>query len=176
MKAMLLLLSVLLFLADPVSADMTGSYGQIVGPGMALPGDTATFIFYIFNGSEDGEATSSVHFRFPETFHLVEAWYDDGGLGWEFDVAPYGAFDERVVFFDAGDSPGIGEIQPASGGYFYVTMFISSNTNCGVYDFIWKQYGDKQGAHPHWMRGSQNYDVCGIATESSDWSSVKSLY
>lgn len=176
MKTLLLTLSGLLLLAAPALADMTGSTGNIIGPGTALPGDTVTFIFEIANGSPDGEATSSVHFRFPETFTVLDGWYDDGGLGWEFDWAAYGDYGERIIFFDAGNDPTVGEIAPGTGGLFYVSVLVSSNTECGIYSFRWKQYGDKIGGYPHWMDGLLPYDICGIATEDATWSSVKSLY
>ena len=175
-KAQIILTGFLILLAAPAMAAMDGSTGVVIGPGTALPGDTVTFMFYITNGSPDGEATSAVHFRFPETFQITDAWFDDEGAGWDFAWSSYGDFDEYVVFYDNDNDPDQGEILPGQGGTFYVQLTISPNTNCGVYDLVWKQYGDGTGAHHHWTHGEVPYDICGIATEEATWSSVKSLY
>jgi hypothetical protein len=176
MKVLLLLAASLLLASAPALANMNGGTVTIIGPGMVLPGTEVTFIFEVANGSSDGEATSAVHFRFPETFRVLKAWYDDRGQGWSLAMAPYGIYTERVIFYDVDNEPGVGEILPGQSGTFYIRVAISSNTECGIYDFDWKQYGDNTGKHPHYLVGDMPYDVCGIAVEVTSFSSVKSLY
>lgn len=155
---------------------MAGSTGRIVGPGVVTPGETVTFIFELTNGSTDGEGTSSVHFRFPETFTVLEGWYDDFGAGWDYVATPYGEYNERVIFQDSDENLDEGEMQGGQTGLFYVRVHVSSNTNCDVYELVWKQFGDGVGAHHHWIGEHLPYDVCGIATEPASWSRVRSLY
>jgi hypothetical protein len=176
MKILLLLAASLLLASAAARADMTGGTVTLIGPGMALPGTEVTFIFEVTNGSSDGEASSAVHFRFPETFRVLEGWYDDRGQGWSLAMAPYGDYTERVIFYDPDDEPSSGEILPGQSGDFYVRVAISSNTECNVYEFDWKQYGDNTGKHPHYVIGTLPYDICGVAVESSSFSSVKRLY
>ncbi len=175
-KTLLVLAGLLMLFAIPATASMTGCTGRVIGPGMAMPGDTVTFMFEITNGSPDGEATSAVHFRFPETFHIQDAWFDDGGAGWDFAWSAYGEYDEHIVFYDNDQEPELGEILPGQTGIFYVQLEITPNTDCGIYNLRWKQYGDLSGAHHHWIYGILPYNVCGVATEEATWSSVKSLY
>ena len=176
MKAALLLLAGLLILATPAMASMAGSTGRIVGPGVVNPGETVTFIFELVNGSTDGEATSSVHFRFPETFTVLEGWYDDFGAGWDYVATPYGEYSERVIFQDSDDNPDVGEMQGGEMGLFYVRVHVSSNTECDVYELVWKQYGDDYGVPPHWIHGDLNFVLCVTSADESTFSSVKALY
>lgn len=177
MKSLLLVFTLSLLLASsPASANMAGGTVQLIGPGMALPGDEVTFIFEVRNGSSDGEATSAVHFRFPETFHVLDGWVDDRGQGWNLAMAPYGLYTERIIFYDIDNDFAHGEILPGQVGTFYVRVLVTNNTDCGIYDFSWKQFGDNQGKHQHYVLGTLPYDICGIATETTSFSSIKSLY
>ena len=154
--------------------DMAGCYVNLLGPLAADPGETITFTFYAYNGSADGEGTSEVQFRFPDTFNVLDGTYDDGGAGWLFDFSVSGDYDQYAHFIDA--DGGEGEIQPGNGGYFYVTVYVSSNTECGPYNLHWKQYGDEVGEPQHWIGGDLPFVVCPVATESKAFSNVKSLY
>ncbi|MBM4118485.1 hypothetical protein FJ251_12265 [bacterium] len=177
MRSLLLVLTLsLLLAASQASANMAGGTTQLLGPGTAMPGDEVTFIFEVRNGSSDGEATSAVQFRFPETFRVLEGWFDDRGQNWDFAVAPYGLFTERIIFYDIDNDFAQGEILPGQVGNFYVRVAINPNADCGIYDFHWKQFGDNQGKHLHYVLGTLPYDICGIATETTSFSSIKSLY
>jgi len=176
MKVFPLLAASLLLASAPALGDMNGGTVEMLGPGMVMPATEVTFVIAVTNGSCDGEATSAVHFRFPETFRVLDGWFDDHGQGWSFAAAPFGTYNERILFYDVDSSPGQGEILPGQTGDFYVRVAITANTECGIYDFDWKQYGDNQGKHPHYVVSSFPYDVCGIAVEGSSFSSVKSLY
>ncbi len=172
----LLTISLIVLMAVPALAerDMSGSYAEIIGPDVANPGDTVTFEFNVCNGSPDAEWTTEVRFTFPETFHITDGWFDDGGAGWSFDFSTSGDYDETAHFLDGDD--GYGEIQGGQCGTFYVTLDISPNTNCGPLNIHWKQYGDEWGDNPHWIGGDLPYVLCVTPVEDNNFSSVKSLY
>ena len=170
------LLAGLLLVSSPALADMSGGTAEILGPGMVNPSTIVTFMIEVTNGSSDGEATSAVHFRFPETFNVLEGWVDDRGQGWSFAMMPSGSYNERSIFYDADDDLARGEILPGQSGTFYIRVAVTGSTDCGIYDIGWKQYGDNQGKNPHYVLSSIPYDVCGIAVEEISFSSVKSLY
>lgn len=175
MNRLLLALATLGLLAGPTAAqDMAGCYVNLVEPLWANPGETVTFTFYVCNGSADGEGTVEVRLRFPDTFNVLGGSYDDDGAGWLFDFSTSGEYDQYAHFIDADGAPG--EIQPGTGGYFYVTVLVSSNTECGLYNLRWKQYGDEIGEPQHAIGGDLPFVVCPVATESLTFSSVKSMY
>lgn len=158
-------------LAEP---DMTGSYAEMLAPAKANPGDTPTYEFYVHNGSPDFEWTTEARFVFPETFHITEGWFDDGGAGWSFDFSISGDFDNIAHFLDA--DGGYGEIINGTGGHFYVTLYITPNSGCGPYLVQWIQYGDGWGSPPHWIGGDLYHVLCASPNDENTFSSVKSLY
>lgn len=176
MMVRILLAASLLLAAGTSLANLTGGGVELIGPGMVQPASEVTFIFEVTNGSSDDEATAAVHFRFPETFRVLDGWYDDHGQGWNLAAVPFGTYGERIMFYDVDDDPRFGEILPGQTGTFYIRVNIAACTECGIYDIDWKQYGDNRGKYPHYLIGTFPYDVCGIAVEETSLSLVKSLY
>jgi hypothetical protein len=175
MKILTAVLTLIALAAWPAAADMTGSTGEILGPSLVNPGETALFEFDIANGSPDGEWTSEVRFVFPETFHIQDGWYDDLGQGWSFAFSASGTYLNVAHFTDVEDDLQ-GEIEPGTGGLFYVLLEISSNTPCGEHDIRWKQLGDGTGAEPHFVFEDIVYLLCYTPSEEGTWTSVKGLY
>ena len=98
------------------------------------------------------------------------------GPGWDYVATPYGEYSERVIFQDLDDNPDVGEMQGGEMGLFYVRVHVSSNTECDVYELVWKQYGDDYGVPPHWIHGDLNFVLCVTSADESTFSSVKALY
>ena len=176
MKQLFLTLALLAMLSMPAAADrdMADSYVNLITPITADPGDIVIFEFDVWNDSPDGECTARVHFVFPETFHVLNGWFDDGGAGWNFDFIVSGDYDNYCDFTD--NDGDFGEIQGGTGGVFYVEVDVIANTECGEYNIRGKQYGDEVGAPPHWIFTENPFFVCTIPAETGTWSSVKSLY
>ncbi len=174
MKKLVLLIASLAIAAAPAWATLDGSSAVLVGPGSANPGDTVELCFSVENGSPDGEAIREVRLTLPEDSDILSGYYDDAGQGWNFDFSIGGDYDNVGFFIDADGNPG--EIAPGQMGYFYLTVFLHHNMDCGQQELAIKLYGDDTGDAPHWIRIYDYLDVCGVATEGSTWSSVKGLY
>jgi hypothetical protein len=174
MKRALILIPMLLAAALPSQATMTGCTVEILSPHLAFPDTDVVFHFYVHNGSPDGEATSEVQFRFADLFLVQGGWFDDGGQGWSFATEIFGSYNSFIRFYDA-DGDG-GEIQPGTGGHFYVPVHIDDNSACDEYVFHGKQFGDGAGGLPHWISQELPFVLCTVPVASSTWSTVKSLY
>jgi hypothetical protein len=173
MRKSLLLLAALSLLALPAKASIDGSYVDLLGPGTAYPLDTVTFHFYAWNGSADGEWIAEVGFRFHDLFVVQSGWYDDLGQGWSFESEIFGTYAERIRFYN---DPPVGVIEPGTGGYFYVEVWIEGNADCGEYDIEWKLVGDQSGDIPHWLNGYHEFILCNVPVDESSWSTIKALY
>jgi hypothetical protein len=175
MKKALILFPLLLLAGMPAQANLTGCFAEILSPHLAFPGMDVTFSFYVYNGSPFGEATSEVQFRFPEAFQVRDGWYSDGGLGWHFDKAILGTYDTHIIRFADADG-GSGEIGPGTGGTFFVAIHINENADCDEYLLQDIQYGDRGDGLQDLAANDLPFVLCYVPTETSTWSTVKSLY
>jgi hypothetical protein len=171
MKKSLLMFLILSVMAIPAAANMSGCWAEVRAPYTANPGDTVVFEIYYENQSPDGEGTNSVVAIFPETYTILQSWYDDLGQGWDYSFSASGDFGS-IAHFDA-TTP---QMMPGTGGHFFLEVFIRPNNPCGPFTIRWKQYGDRTGTPDHWISGLIEYDLCGVPTQDSNWSSIKSLY
>ena len=174
MKKFLSLLALASLIASPALATLDGSSITLLSPASANPGDTVQFCFVVTNGSPDGEYVREVRFTLPEDSDVLSGWYDDTGLGWDFGFSIYGAYNNYASFLDADGDPG--EIAPGETGYFYLTIHLFPNMDCGPQEIDAKLYGDETGDHPHWIRFFEHIDLCAVPTQSNSWSSLKNLY
>ncbi len=170
----------LVLLAMPALADLTGSGVVMVDPTGNLPlGEHVDMTLRVTNASPDFNWISRINLRFPACCTVASMAYDDSPPGsngnWVFDFEGVPGWD--VSYVDgAGDE--WGEI-PA-GDYGYLNLVVYVDESCGgraadivEYDLI----GDGFGDAPHELLNesfSVNFGITPV--EPSSWSTVKALY
>lgn len=175
MKKLFLTLALLALVAAPAMADrdMTGGTCEVLSPSFLVPEAVNVIEFIVVNNSPDAEWTAEVVFTFPECIEITGGWYDGTPANptADFDFS----FAGTVASFVDGDL-GYGEIY-ALGDYCLFYVEVIPHCACGDYLVHWSQLGDIYGAEPHFIEGDVTVTVCDdVATQNSNWTSLKSLY
>jgi hypothetical protein len=159
--------------AAVAAADMTGAYVSLVAPTEVVPGHTYTFIFWVWNGSADGELLSNVQVSFPDGYTLFPETmgYDfiqPGRPDWDMTVPP---IDHTALWTDG--NGGSGEVWASEGTQIYIDVTVA-DVLYGI-PLFWCVEGDSiDAAEPHEYCGC--IDMTTSPVEASSWASIKTLY
>ncbi len=170
--------ALLLLLAGPALADLTGSGAELVLPSDAqgAVGAVVHFRFEVSNESVDNNWIQNLTFTFPECCRVVEMGWDDSAAhnDWVFRFEGTGT---NVARFLDDAYPLWGEVAPGGvQGWFDVYARITSACSAAAETVEWHLIGDGWGAEPHEVSGSLPIQFILLPVAEANWSTVKAGY
>ncbi len=175
---MRLLIAVLLIivLTPFAQADrsLEGSQVYLDGPWIYQEGDTYIVQMTVSNGSTDMEWIAEFHIFYPPCLDVLAGWYEDMGEP-EGPQFRFEIYDHACAFID--DNGGWGEIYDGESLIFWMEVFVNMACDEGEEIIHWLLQGDIYGDEPHVVEGDFIIEILeSVATESTTWTQLRSLY
>jgi len=171
MRNLLIVVLVLALAAAAGARSLEGSYVELLAPGAVALGETYTFEFGVYNGSQDAEWVTDVLITFPDGYVINEGSMSyvelaTGRPSWDMYVP-----DGPTAIWEDNDG-GYGEIYGDE--YCYISVEATVAGTDWQIPIYWCINGDIWGDPPHEVCGCIDLQI--TAVEEDTWTGIKALF